>query len=140
MKLIQVIHNDQVYQVSEDDITSFSFDAATAHFAWKGNTLFLCQEGEQFEFKVLTEDEARRERLLKAAGAGSGVIKAPMPGKVLQVLVNEGDSVQVSQPLVVVEAMKMQNEYQAGIDGVVKKVHVKEGDTVEAGVVLVEIN
>lgn len=65
-------------------------------------------------------------------------VKAPMPGKVIRMLVSEGDEVQAGQGLAVVEAMKMQNELKALRAGKVTRVAVKDGDTVGAGdVVLV---
>jgi biotin carboxyl carrier protein len=60
-----------------------------------------------------------------------------MPGKVVRVLVGEGDVVEVGQGLVVVEAMKMQNEMKALRGGNVVEVRVRDGDTVSAGDVLV---
>jgi biotin carboxyl carrier protein len=62
-----------------------------------------------------------------------------MPGKVVRVLVKNGDTVLARQPLVVVEAMKMENELRAGRDGTVAEVHAKEGASVDAGALLVEI-
>src|SRR5207253_2314640 len=66
-------------------------------------------------------------------------IAAPMPGKVVRVLVHPGDTVTARQPLVVVEAMKMENELRAARDGQVVKVHVEEGVSVEAGALLIEL-
>jgi biotin carboxyl carrier protein len=60
-----------------------------------------------------------------------------MPGKVIEVLVAEGDSVEKGQGLVIVEAMKMENEVRSPIAGEVKEIKVKPGDTVEGGAVLV---
>jgi biotin carboxyl carrier protein len=68
-----------------------------------------------------------------------GQIKSPMPGKVVKVLVKEGDEVEPGRPLVVVEAMKMENELVAEIAGTVKKVHVSPGDAVEGGAPLIVI-
>ena len=62
-----------------------------------------------------------------------------MPGKILRVLVSEGQQVKTGQGLVVLEAMKMENEIPAPKDGVVKKIYVKEGDTVNTGDPLVEL-
>jgi biotin carboxyl carrier protein len=73
------------------------------------------------------------------AGDGPQQIAAPMPGKVVRVLVKNGDTVLARQPLVVVEAMKMENELRAGRDGTVAEVHAKEGASVDAGALLVEI-
>ena len=66
-------------------------------------------------------------------------ILAPMPGKVVRVLVHAGDHVRVHQPLVVVEAMKMENELRAGRNGRVAAIHVQEGASVEAGALVVVI-
>ena len=70
---------------------------------------------------------------------GEGVVSAPMPGKILRILVREGDQVKVGQGLLVLEAMKMENEIPAPKDGVVKRILVKEGDTVDTGQALVEL-
>jgi glutaconyl-CoA/methylmalonyl-CoA decarboxylase subunit gamma len=75
----------------------------------------------------------------KGGGAGDGTLSSPMPGRVLKVLVAEGDEVTVGTALVVVEAMKMENELGATRAGKVRKVHVTAGQTVESGARLVEI-
>jgi biotin carboxyl carrier protein len=64
-------------------------------------------------------------------------ITAPMPGKVVRILTAVGELVTKRQPLVVVEAMKMENELRAPADGVVAELHVQEGQSVEAGTLLV---
>jgi biotin carboxyl carrier protein len=78
-------------------------------------------------------------RSQSGGGAAKGTIKSPMPGKVVKVLVKEGDEVDVGRPLVVVEAMKMENELIAEGPGVVKKVFVQPGDAVEGGAKLIII-
>ena len=70
---------------------------------------------------------------------GRANIKAPMPGKVVRVLVQPGDNVEAGQGVIVVEAMKMQNELKSSRAGEVVEVHAKENDTVEAGTLLVVI-
>jgi acetyl/propionyl-CoA carboxylase alpha subunit len=74
-----------------------------------------------------------------AAGAEHSSITAPMPGTVLRVLVGEGDRVEQRQPLVVLEAMKMETPLVSPYAGVVLKVHVAEGDRVAGGAVVVEL-
>lgn len=96
--------------------------------------------GQRFYAKV----ESERMRALAAAlgpkaTLGEGVIVSPMPGRVLKVLVTEGEAVKAGAPLVVVEAMKMENELMAPRDGVVKQLWAKPGQTVEGGAKLVEI-
>ena len=72
-----------------------------------------------------------------AAATGSGDVNAPMPGKVLQVLVEPGHTVEEGQPLLVLEAMKMENVIKATAAGTVSEVPVNEGDAVEKGSLLV---
>lgn len=74
-----------------------------------------------------------------AASGGGGVIKAPMPGSVVKVMVEEGDEVEAGQSVVVVEAMKMENEVRSPVDGTVTRVNVAAGDAVGTSEVMVEI-
>lgn len=82
---------------------------------------------------------------LRSSGSGSdtadGVaeIKTAMPGKVVRVLVAEGDAVAKGDGVIVVEAMKMQNEMKSPKDGAVTSIKVAEGDTVEAGALLLTV-
>src|SRR5262245_4771173 len=74
-----------------------------------------------------------------AAAVGRGLTVAPMPGKLLQVLVAVGDRVEPGQPLVVLEAMKMETTLRAEIAGTVAAVHASPGAMVEAGATVVEV-
>ena len=74
-----------------------------------------------------------------AQAAGPQRVVAPMPGKVVRVLVKPGDDVKARQGLVVVEAMKMENELRAARDGRVRDVAVAEGQSVDAGAVLLVV-
>jgi biotin carboxyl carrier protein len=73
------------------------------------------------------------------AGAGSREVRSPMPGRVVKVLVAVGDVVEAQQPVVVVEAMKMENELRALAAGTVESVHVKPGDAVDGSTLLVRL-
>ena len=86
-------------------------------------------------------DRRRRERSRPGVAAASGVqrITAPMPGRVVRVLVKVGEAVDNRQGLVVIEAMKMENELASPKAGVVKEVPVTEGQSVEAGRLLVVV-
>jgi biotin carboxyl carrier protein len=75
----------------------------------------------------------------RAAGSGPLRIAAPMPGKVVRVLVATGDAVRARQPLVVIEAMKMENQLRAGRDGTVTEIRARDGMLVEAGALLIVI-
>jgi biotin carboxyl carrier protein len=85
------------------------------------------------------EHGRRRRRPAGDAGSGPQQVIAPMPGKIVRVLVAAGDAVAARQALVVVEAMKMENELRAERPGIVARVHVKDGASVEAGAPLIEI-
>jgi len=87
--------------------------------------------------------DERTRHIRSLAGGGdqrraAGVLKAPMPGLVVRVQVQPGEKVAAGDPLVVLEAMKMENELKAGAPGVVKSVRVAPGEAVEKGQVLVE--
>ena len=75
-----------------------------------------------------------------AGAAGAVTVKAPMPGNILDVKVAAGASVKAGDVLVILEAMKMENEIVAPQDGTVASVNVNKGDTVNSGDVLVSMN
>ena len=75
----------------------------------------------------------------RAGASGPQRIAAPMSGKVVRVLAKKGDAVRARQPLVVVEAMKMENELRAQRDGTVAEVQAREGQSVDAGALLVVV-
>ena len=83
--------------------------------------------------------DPRKKALRLAAGSNQGSIKTTMPGRVVRALVKEGDSVDAGQPVLVIEAMKMENELKAPRAGTIRRVAVEPGALVEAGTVLVEI-
>lgn len=66
-------------------------------------------------------------------------IISPMPGKAVKVLLNEGDVVKKGETVVIISAMKMESEYKSPADGIIKKVNVKEGETIEGNQILIEI-
>ena len=88
-------------------------------------------------FTVDVEDPRRsRKKTAAALGEGRRKVTAPMPGKVVRVLVAEGETVEAGQGIAVVEAMKMQNEMKAPKSGRVAALTAREGATVAAGEVL----
>ncbi|HXO84531.1 MAG TPA: acetyl-CoA carboxylase biotin carboxyl carrier protein subunit [Gemmatimonadales bacterium] len=106
-----------------------------------GRRWALGAAGERLEVEV-QDDRAKQIEALTGQGrkaAVGGVIKAPMPGLVVRVEVKVGQQVQPGAGLVVVEAMKMENELRAQTRGVVEQVHVKAGDRVEKGTPLVTL-
>lgn len=71
--------------------------------------------------------------------AAEGTVRAPMPGRIARVMVSKGEAVRKGTGLLVLEAMKMENEIQAPLDGIVESVSVEAGQTVEGGAELVII-
>ncbi len=94
-------------------------------------------------FEVALADE--RQQLLKRFGGGAGArktgadLKAPMPGLVVRLAVAEGDRVEAGQPILILEAMKMENDLKAPASGIVRKIHVTERQAVEKGTLLVSL-
>jgi len=93
------------------------------------------------EIDVAISDPKRLRGSSSGADDASGKveIKTAMPGKVVRILVAEGDNVEAGDGVIVVEAMKMQNEMKSPKDGSIKEIKVVEGDTVSAGDILVVI-
>ncbi len=96
--------------------------------------------GHRFYVRVESERMRAAAHAEKSTAAGGDrVIKSPMPGRVVKVLVARGDSVEVGQGLVVLEAMKMENEVRARAAGIVADVHVIPGAAVEGNAKLVTL-
>jgi pyruvate carboxylase subunit B len=101
----------------------------------------LWVDGYRFEAEALDE-RTRAIRDVSAASAGPGgpaPVRAPMPGLIVRVNVKVGDTVQAGQGIVVMEAMKMENELRASRGGTVAEVLVREGISVDAGALLLVI-
>lgn len=120
-----VILDGKQYTVHVSPIGDASYEAAV--------------DGSVLAIKVMDPRSLSR-RHGRPADSGSHQVQAPMPGKVLAVHVSVGDIVSREQGLVVVEAMKMQNELRSPKDGRVKAVRVKNGDSVAAGATLVVVD
>jgi biotin carboxyl carrier protein len=106
----------------------------------KAGTVVLARGAET----AVTVVDARRKRLAEAvrrepAGGGGGVIRAPIAGKVVKVMVAAGATVAVGQPVAVLEAMKMENEIKADAAGTVRTVHVEPGRSVETSEAMITL-
>jgi biotin carboxyl carrier protein len=110
-----------------------------ADIAFEADEVSIGVRGEQFAVTAIDE---RRKNLRTAAGSAAssdGSLRSPMPGKVVKLLVAKGATVTRGQGLVVVEAMKMENELGAPRDGVVKEISVSEGQPVDGGALLLTL-
>ena len=103
--------------------------------ARRKESIFVSVGPASFEFKPAEAVSRRRAR-----GLAAPEVTAPMPGKVLKVLVRDGDLVEAGQPLVVIEAMKMETTLAAESAAIVKHVRVEEGQTVDHGAVLIVLS
>ena len=116
-----------------------SWTVASQHL--EGRRWALGAAGERLEVEV-QDDRSKQIEALTGQGrkpALGGVVKAPMPGLVVRVQVSEGQVVEAGEGLVVVEAMKMENELRATHRSVVERIHVTAGDRVEKGAELVTL-
>ena len=107
----------------------------------KGNTHKVYTRGYRFEYIV--EDE--RTHLMRSLIGGTkarsgGEVNAPIPGLVTKILLAEGDTVTHGQGVMILEAMKMENEIKSPVDGKIKKLNVKPGNNVEKGQPLFEVD
>lgn len=105
------------------------------------NEYELLVNGVSYTFSVETPFSLKRQKLLSSQVSESMIIrlKAPMPGKILEVFVKTGDTVKAGDTLLILEAMKMQNAILASTKGVIKKVLVKEGDATSKSDLLIEL-
>jgi len=110
----------------------------TARVARRDGGLSVWVGGRRFDLDLGAADDAA-SAAVAGGGARSGVVKAPMPGAVVKVLVKEGDAVEVGQSLVIVEAMKMEHDVRAPVAGTVRKVAVAPGSSVGTTEAMVEI-
>jgi len=133
----------QLAHVNGTDVHSLVLDGASYRLvaARSGSdTWDLHLRGQRLAVEVVDE---RAHAIREMTGAGSGPagphpVRAPMPGLVVKVEVAEGDAVEAGQGLVIVEAMKMENELKAEVAGVVARVHVEPGQAVEKDQILVD--
>ena len=89
--------------------------------------------------KASRRGQRKKRDSSRGGRSSSGLISSAIPGKIVSVLVSEGDKVDSGSVVIVLEAMKMQNEIKAGIDGKVEKILCEPGERIEANVPLMEI-
>lgn len=95
----------------------------------------VCVDGYHFRF----EHQQHSSSTSTASDAHDGKIVSPMTGKIIQILARQGDEVEKGQPLMLVEAMKMEFPVKAPLEGTILRVHVGEGELVEMGTCVIEV-
>lgn len=102
----------------------------------KGGRVDLQAFGRAWRADVI---DARKAALQLGAGGSAGLVITQMPGVIVRLLVAPGDAVTEGDPVIVVEAMKMENEFKAPVSGTVEAIHVEAGQPVESGAALLTI-
>lgn len=114
-------------------IDNVQYDKFTVDFTLNGN---WCSVDVRDEQDLLLD----RLGFKTAADLGEGRLNAPMPGKILELLVKKGDEVELGDPVAILEAMKMENELKAPISGTISSIMVAEGDSLEKNAEILEIS
>lgn len=105
------------------------------------NRYQIIVNGNTYQFSVETPFSYKRKKFLSKLMKGNKQMKlnAPMPGKIVELMVAEGDTVSAGDPVLILEAMKMQNEIRTEAAGIVTRIHVKPGMNVMKDEILLEI-
>lgn len=141
------------YQGKEVDIKLHEDPKGFSYIVWKNkkymldviekkqNRYTVMVNGVWHSFTVETPVSLKRKRYLEQQADGSSAvsIEAPMPGKIIDIMVEEGTEVKEGEPIIILEAMKMQNEINSHISGTVKTISVKKNEIVMKDDVLIEI-
>lgn len=142
------------FKTGEND-QSYSFEAVNGRYIlrigtktykidnveYEGSKINFSMNGVWHSVDVKDEQELLLDRLGFKTGAAvaEGILKAPMPGKILEIMVAEGDTVEQDQPLVILEAMKMENELKAPISGTIASISAEVGQSLEKNSPILEI-
>lgn len=129
--LVSLLINNTSYDVDVEKLSKEPLDGRMA----------VRVRGRVVRLDMLDERRQKMKDAQQSAFAvgGKAIVESPMPGKIVKILVGEGEEVTQGQGVIVVEAMKMENELKAPKDGVVAEVRAKEGETIEGGAPLVLI-
>lgn len=105
------------------------------------NEFFFTIDGRNYEVTARTALQERANEVLKQKELHAKIdsIKAPMPGLILKISKNIGEHINIGEPLIVLEAMKMENEIRSPSSGTITEIHYKQGDSVEKDAVILKI-
>lgn len=137
------------WEFHEISKTDFKKAETYLSFLFKGSSYLIDVLGGDTEYTVFTRGSYRavkifndemilHQSLKNPNSMGQNLeLKSGMPGKIIEIFVKPGDRVKNNKPLLIMEAMKMENEMRASSDCIVKEVCIKQGDSVESGAVLI---
>jgi biotin carboxyl carrier protein len=135
------------YDISKND---YKFAEEYVSFLFEGKSYLIDVIGNDTDYTVFARNSFRsikifndemilHESLKKGGGFGGDEdLKAGMPGKIIEIFAKQGDIIKANKPLLIMEAMKMENEMRTARDVRIKEVMVKQGDSVETGAVLIK--
>jgi biotin carboxyl carrier protein len=135
------------YDLSKDD---YKKSESYFSFLFKGVSHMMDVVGKDTEYtvyarnsfqtvRIFNDEMLLHESLKRGGGLGGGKeLRCGMPGKIIEIFVKPGDTVKANKPLVIMEAMKMENEMRASHDVKIKEICVKQGDSVESGALLIK--
>lgn len=158
---IDVVENKSTWKISFQeegkewthyDISKRDYKQAEQYisFLFGGKSYLIDVIGQDTEYTVFTRNSFRaikvfndemllHESLKKGGGfGGDQELKSGMPGKIIEIFAKEGELVKANKPLLIMEAMKMENEMRTTRDVIIKEIKVKQGDSVESGAVLIK--
>ena len=119
--------NNNVYQITSEKIDNENFALAINGASYNATV------------RTTLEEKANEYLQKKTNESGTSIIKSPMPGLIVKIIKQVGDSVEVGDPIILLEAMKMENEIRASASGIIKLINTKENISVEKGEILLEI-
>ena len=140
-------HEWQHHDISKNDYKSAE---EYISFLFQGQSYLIDVLGKDTEYTVFARNSFRSIKIfndemllhesLKKGGGGGGAneLKSGMPGKVIEIFVKPGDVVPANKPLLIMEAMKMENEMRSTREVKVKEICIRQGDSVESGAVLIK--
>ena len=137
------------YNISKED---YKKSESYFSFLFKGVSYMIDVVGSDTEYTVFTrnsfmtipifnDEMLLHESLKRGGGFGADTeLKSGMPGKIIEIFVKEGDIVKANKPLLIMEAMKMENEMRATTDVKIREIKVKQGDSVDTGQILIRFD
>lgn len=136
----KIILPKENYQVADDGSVSLIYNNSSyiMDLAAQGTDYTVYTRGSHRNVSILDDERILRDNLMGGRSLGGQKnLKAGMPGKIVKIFVKPGDEVKAGEPLVIMEAMKMENEMKASEDVIINRIHVEEGNSIDSGSLLI---